>query len=430
MIPDPETDLPHLPRNAPSRRYPLLAAWMNPSYCRGYMKTSTVWRGLMLAQAIGMGACGDAAAPVPLFDLPTVVNHGGPILAAARVQPIYFSGFRYPNEVDEFIRRLPTSAYWQQIGAEYGLGPPTALPGVASTAELPPTVGSEDMAALLAAELAPGSRAGTARGDTIYVLLFSSSTAVSVSGGRLCDDQGFLAYHAEASISGTPVAMVVATDCDASDPSGLSGPGLVTAALSHELVEAATDPLADSAPAYSDVDPDHAMWSAAIDGGELADLCENEWPNLIVPEDLGYPVQRIWSNAGAKAGTGPCMPVPPGEVYFVAVPRLPKEAAVSGSPALTVPAVSASTGTAATVDVDFLSQPDPPPSWEAVGIEYHGAAEPAGGQRPAPVSGSAGQSRQLSVTATEPRAGTFPLIILSHSPSGDLHLWVGAIVRH
>jgi hypothetical protein len=46
------------------------------------------------------------------------------------------------------------------------------------------------------------------------------------------------------------------------------------------------------------------------------------------------------------------------------------------------------------------------------------------------VTGSAGQSRQLSVTASEPRAGTFPLVILSHSPAGDLHLWVGAIVRH
>ena len=110
------------------------------------------------------------------------------------------------------------------------------------------------------------------------------------------------------------------------------GVDVLTLALSHELVEAVTDPFVNSNPAYTGIDPDHILWAIAISGAEVADLCENEQPVSLVPADIGYPVQRIWSNVGAKAGTGPCVPVPPGEIFFQAVAELSDHAPYTSPP--------------------------------------------------------------------------------------------------
>jgi hypothetical protein len=374
-----------------------------------------------------LGCSGDPPPAPTEFDLPEVVNHGGPVLTTARIQPIYVADFPYGSEMDTFVSRLPGSAYWHQIGAEYGLGPAVALPGVTSVAALASVVGPDDATALVADVFASGLLPGLPRGDTIYALFFPSTIAVSVNGRQLCQG-GLFGYHAEAVVAGVNVPMVVVADCGAdSDATALSGAGAVSAILSHELVEAATDPFPDSAPAFADVDARHAVWSQALDGGELADLCENEAPNVIMPDDLGYPVQRIWSNAAVRAGTGPCVPVPPGEVYFVAVPRLPDTARLAGSPT-EVAALVAPIASAATVEVDFRSEPDPPSSWQAVALEIHGDGETAAAGTVPPVSGTAGRSATLTVAAPPAQAGTFPLVIVSHA-AGALHLWVGTIVR-
>lgn len=375
------------------------------------------WPSVVLAM---VGCGGDRPDVASGFDLPVVVDQGGPVLSSARVQPLSFSGFPYASEMDTFLQRLPSSGYWSEIGAEYAIGPFTALPGKASDAGLPPEVGPGQATALLADAFDAGLL-GAPDGNTIYALFFSSATRVVVGGEVLCGSTGVFGYHAEAVVRGVSVPMIVVSDCGPSDdPDELSGTDALTAALSHELFESATDPFPDSAPAYFDVDDGHAVWSEAIDGGELADLCENERPNLITPPDVGYPVQRVWSNAAATAGTGPCIPVPPGEIYFAAVPRRPASAPDAQ--------VTAAVGSVARVQVDFRQQPGPPQSWQALAFEVQPSDEAprAGGP---PVSGTAGHSATIAVMAPSPRAGTFPLVILSHSPAGAVHLSVAAIVR-
>src|SRR5439155_8196592 len=134
------------------------------------------------------------------------------------------------------------------------------------------------------------------------------------------------------------------------------------------------DPFPDSAPAFLDVDPPHALWTSALGGAEIADLCENEEPNLIVPEDIGYPVQRIWSNQSAHAGTGPCVPVPPGEAYFNAVGRLPSTATVNvRNTPTTMKVLRVSAADTATVTADLRGGSAAPASWQMIAVEFHDA---------------------------------------------------------
>ena len=76
--------------------------------------------------------------------------------------------------------------------------------------------------------------------------------------------------------------------------------------LSHELVEASTDPLVQTNAAYLGVDLNHLVWDITPGGG-IADLCAFE-PQSFQRLVGTFMVQRIWSNAAAAAGQDPCTP--------------------------------------------------------------------------------------------------------------------------
>jgi hypothetical protein len=245
--------------------------------------------------------------------------------------------------------------------------------------------------------------------------------------------RGPAGYHRQATISGVtvPVAVIPTCSATAGDPS-LMGASVLTPALSHELTEAATDPFPDSAPAFKSTDPAHVMWAVAMTGGEIADLCENDRPNLITPDDLGFPVVRIWSNAAAMGTAGPCVPVPAGETYFTAVARLPTTTRLQlpGGVTADVPSVVAAAGAAATVTVDFRAD-DPSLTWRVLAIEFHDAASIGSLLMGASaVTGRAGEAHTIPILApTTASSGIFPLVVLSRSTSGSQHLWVGAVRR-
>ena len=100
---------------------------------------------------------------------------------------------------------------------------------------------------------------------------------------------------------GVDVAYAVLPDC---------GGGADTVTVSHELIEAATDPHpADVLGWYGYQD---AWWGAG--GGEVADACEGRasvtWN--------GNAVTRSWVNTASAASHDPCQPVAPGEVFYAA----------------------------------------------------------------------------------------------------------------
>ncbi len=400
---------------------------------------SAVVSAVVILGPIGAAACGGGGGSAPSavtpastpFDLPLVVSSGGPVLAAPRVQPIFFPGFAYADDVSTFLSRLSASAYWPAVAAEYGVGELTVLPGHTSSIPAAATVADSSLEALLGQVMtADAAELGALSRDTIYLLMFPATTTVTVKGTAMCQAASPSGFHTEFSVGGVGVAGVVVPSCamypgDAT----LTGVSALTPTISHEIVEAATDPYTNTAPAFIEVDERHAFWSYAISGGEVADLCENEIPNLIAPADIGYPVQRSWSNNAVMAGTGPCVPVPAGEIYFVAVPTLPGEVAVSRSGAhFLVPALIASVGAAAQVDVSLKSEGAGVAAWTVGALEFH--SDSTAVPHPTGSSGRNGQSVRLGITPNEVAAGVFPLIIASATGPDVVHFWIGAIQRH
>jgi hypothetical protein len=385
-----------------------------------------------LVAVLGLPACGGGGgggSGSSAFDLPTVVSSGGPILDSPRVQPIYFPNYAFQTDIDAFLAKMAGSTYWPAVVKEYGVGDLTIMPSLATTVSSGAALADTDIPGLLAQVFtSSGGSLGTPSRDTIYLLLFPSTTTITAQGQVMCGASAPSGYHTEFSLGGVNVPGIVVPSCpDYAGDKTLTGVQALTPTISHEIVEAATDPFTTTAPAYFDVDERHTIWSVAINGGEVADLCENETPDLTTPDDIGYPVQRIWSNDAVKAGTGPCVPVPPGEVFFIGVPTLPDQVAVSyNGKQFSVPALTATVGVSASVAVSMRSEGKAVQQWVVGALEFHSdnASVPQESGQP----GQTGQTLQVSVVPNEVMKGLFPLIIAS-ATGNAVHFWVGAINR-
>src|SRR5262249_42285690 len=102
----------------------------------------------------------------------------------------------------------------------------------------------------------------------------------------------------------------------------LHGVDALTAAESHELIEAATDPYPMTNPAFLEPDQAHLSWLLALGGGEVGDMCAQSPGAFTKFAELPYVVKRSWSNTAAMNSHDPCVPAPPDEVYFNSVPEL------------------------------------------------------------------------------------------------------------
>ena len=144
--------------------------------------------------------------------------------------------------------------------------------------------------------------------------------------------------------------------------------------MSHEWVEAATDPVdalggafsltPPPGSAYFLVDADHVVWGL-LGGSEAGDLCESEGLAYFKPADVGYAVQRTWSNARAAASHDPCAPDLPGNPYLNSAPVLPEVVTFSSSltGTLVTRGITIAPGQSATIDVDLFSDVDTGGPW-------------------------------------------------------------------
>jgi hypothetical protein len=381
------------------------------------------------------GACGSSDEPVDVtdLDLPTLAKLDGPVLTAPHVQPIYFPGFPYASDIDTFFQHLATSSYWPAVVTEYGVGALTALPGYATNLTVPASLNDTQLKDLLTQAFIEGSATLVApRGDTIYALFLPPTSTLTFQGLTFCGEGAPGAYHDQWAVSGTSIAVAVIPTCTSASTSiQLTGVDVLTLAASHEVVEAATDPFPQSNPAWAAIDVPHILWAVAMSGSEVADLCENEIPNVLIPPDIGRAVQRIWSNASAKAGTGPCVPVPAGEVYFNAVADMPTHAKFFDpiGMAYSVPAMSAKIGQAAAAQISFRGGAGAPTKLLGAALEMD-AADSFGLERPTTVMGSLGQRVAAPVATSATQAGLVPLVIAATDEARTaVHLWVGGINR-
>lgn len=381
----------------------------------------------------------DPADPVEVidFDLPTVMRLGGDVLRDPRVQPIYFPGFAYGSDIDTFFQRLATSTYWPAVAKEYGVRSLTALPGYATNVALPATLSDAELHSLGNQALNEGSATlGAPRADTIYAFFLGPDSTLTVQGQTYCGDGAPSANHSEWIITETQTQVPVAyfPTCPASSASGtLTGVDMLTPAVSREIVEAATDPFVYSKPAYAAIDIPHSLWEVALKEAEVGSLCENERPNLITPPDIGHPVQRIWSNRSAQAGIGPCVPVPPGEVYFNAVAAMPTHADYYDRWGVVhlLPALDAKVGMPVSAQISFRGGPTSPNPLTAVAFERDDVSS-LSVEGPTEVMGAPGQTVSAPVaTSAAMKTGLVPLVIRATDAAHTaVHFWVGGINRN
>jgi hypothetical protein len=258
-------------------------------------------------------ACGSSSGPHVDVDAyptathapyPQVPDQGGPRLAHPALVSVTFANDARAPMLEAFASWIATSGWLTAVGAEYGVGPGTAA-GVAHRPETPPAaITSGDVEAYLAAGITDGSIPRPANlGDALYIVYYPSSTTITttfVNGIIKTSCVDYEAYHGEAHQSGLDFAYAVIPAC------GNETMAITQSAMSHELIEAATDAWPITSPAYQlRPDPTDAWFSTFQFEVEVGDLCEAPSRSVV---DSGYTLQRSWSNAAAAAGGDPCVP--------------------------------------------------------------------------------------------------------------------------
>lgn len=220
--------------------------------------------------------------------------YGGRVLANVKVVAVSWGPNVSPevqNGVSDFYRTITDSAYFdwlseyntptQSIGRGSFVGQFTIAPGHASASLTNADVAAELVAQLDAGVLPPPEA------DSLYMFNFPPGVRIRLGSAESCSAFGFCGYHNTVSYQGKQVAYGVVPDFSAASgqcESGCGGTGSMfekqTSVLSHELIEAVTD-------------PDVQVSTAWIQRGrgEIGDVCHYR------THLLGYNVQLQWSNA-------------------------------------------------------------------------------------------------------------------------------------
>lgn len=265
-----------------------------------------------VANAGASGASDQHFTPAPHTPFPLVTAHGGPVLANIELVPLYF-GADDPLHADleGFNSWIVTSNFWQQIGAEYGVYPGTRLPALQFPSPSPSSISVTQIATWLDARIADGSLPKPSA-NTLFALFYQAGVTITTATGVSC--RSFAAFHDSSAISNPVfsgnIHYAIIPRCSFSPGDELQ---IVTDVASHEYMEAATNPLPLSNPAWAMDNESGPLeaWSM-LSGPAVADLCLNQAYAVVD----GYSVNDIWSNAAALAGNNPCQPSDPAHPFF------------------------------------------------------------------------------------------------------------------
>jgi hypothetical protein len=395
--------------------------------------------------------------PGPHPALPQLVNNAnGKVLTSPKVYLVFYSGYTPATvtALQDFAQKMVTSTFWSTTTQEYGVGA-LAYGGTITlpVSETPPTnISSTDIQTWVAAEIQAGTF-GTPDPQAIYTIVYPESTTITqpnpvstlLMSPTSCVDFGGYHDNTTASVTDggatTSYAYAVIPTCMGSSADDL------TSVISHEWVEASTDPFLTSGgtftlsggpnAAFYSVDKDHLVWDL-LGGGEAGDLCEPESPAVyITPADIGHMVQRTWSNLQAQGSHDPCAPDIAG-AFFDAAPVLTETVTFSSTitGTITSKGVTIPVGQSKTIEVDLFSDGDPGGPWtvtaEDVLYKYYGSYG-----IPKSLSfawdrtqGLNGEKLHLTVTVTSASiiAGAHAFMITSSNGSRQA-VWPGLVVE-
>lgn len=394
------------------------------------------------AGGTGGGSGRDHGAPSDTYPAfhptpPELVKLDGHVLATPKLVPVYF-GNDDPTltaQVTAFASGLGASSYWAANASEYGVGPIEHL-GTVQLAESPATtLDDADIQTWLRGKLESGDPAFPAPdGNTIYMIVYPKGVAITEGGGTACHEFG--AYHQsltlDAAHGGVLVPYAVMPRCDSF--AGFSGLDMVTAGASHELLEAVTDPEPEANPAYEMMDEDHAFWMMAV-GAENGDMCSGSHGAYFKPADLGFTVQRCWSNVAAAALHDPCVPSIGGAPYFNTAAVLPDvHTTTAFGPTTHSHVISIPVGETRSVELDLFSDAPTSGPWN---VDVYDLASLYGGPKELTITldrhtGVNGEKIWADITAVKkasPFYGGFSLFVIRSTLGAAQSTWVGAVAN-
>jgi hypothetical protein len=349
-------------------------------------------------------ASGLDAGPLVLPQVGDLQGDGG-TLAAPKLVAVTFPGDTEAAQIDAFTSAIGASQYWRTVTSEYGVGA-AAGASIVETEAAPTAVnvGAGDPETWLATRF-DGTHPewGTFDPSAVYVVFYPSTTTATPSvggcGGAYHDDLPItIASPTDggASTSGTMIYAVVfrcATSPDVGRPSGVD---LTTFMASHEMVEASTDPYGT---AFLQTSASHVAW-AYFFGSEVGDMCAFHANGAVTPTDIGFAVQRIWSNAAAAAFEDPCVPGASAPLFLAApLGQGPITLSPGGGGAVASEGFALAAGQSITVSIRFYGAETSP--WTVTPFTYtmeHGQPEPYLQFSPATLAGQSGDVVPLTIT--------------------------------
>jgi hypothetical protein len=258
---------------------------------------------------LALAACGGPAGPFKTAahaEPVQVVDLGGPTLKSLQLVTITYANDSLRATDEAFGAWVVTSDWFATVGKDYGLGPGTSLPPVELAESAPATISDLEIDAALTGWIGTGTIPPPTQ-EILYLLYFPAGTTITDAQSGTIGCTIAAGYHSEDLTSTPQFAYAVVPTC----ATGTSGTvaSEVQGAASHEILEAATDPFPNGAPAFQL--PSDNPWAIGSEGQELADLC---FPLTTV--DAAFTVSRIWSNSSAAAGGASCVPASSTAPYF------------------------------------------------------------------------------------------------------------------
>jgi hypothetical protein len=403
--------------------------------------------------------------PAPHPEMPQVVNSAkGPVLTNPKIALVYFpcegdagaatcDSDASESTLETYAQKFVSSTYWSTTTSEYGVGAVTYAGAIPLTGEVAQTSIDNVAMQTYVASLLTSGKLGVPDPQTIYTFVYPTGSTISetnplsvlLGGFNSCTQ--FAGYHDSVSVAigdagAQNFAFAIIPTCSSSITT-------VTDPMSHEWVEAATDPdpnamsngvfVASGGPnsAFFGVDGDHLVWTLP-GGGEVGDLCENGGPSIdIQPADIGFTVQRTWSNLSAKGSHDPCVPVVSG-AFAAAGPVLTDDVSFSTSFTGSVKSkgIVIPVGQSKTIEVDLFSDAatDGPITVDAQDLLYenYGSAGLANTMNFAwdRVTGLNGEKLHLTITVTESSfLGGAHAFVIKAQVGSRYQLWPGLVVE-
>jgi hypothetical protein len=274
---------------------------------------------LVIAFAVAAAGCGSAGssagspdmtlsehAPTdhsPLWTVRDLAGTRPAVQSAPEVWTVVWPNDPYATRIADFTSWMLASDYWTGALAEYHVGAGTSKGIITLPSPAPAKMTSDDLSALAGSLVSSGQIANDA--NTNIVFYVPPTTSVLYAGGESC--VVFAGFHSN-TIGTSPIVFSVVYECD-------DGLGNVfdemTEVTSHEVAEAATDPVG------------YLGYHGIEGNSEIGDLCAfSQELSVDAPATATVPAQRYWVQrfysfaTAAKGDSDPCLPVPYPRPFF------------------------------------------------------------------------------------------------------------------